>query len=140
MNKDHKEYFKPLWRWSHALQNDFAARADWCVKSYIEANHPPLVVLGHPADLNAKPGDTVKLRANRTTDPDNDKLSYRWHQYQEADTYGGIIEIRNAEQQEAMFTVPSDAAKGKTIHIICEVIDDGVPALTRYQRVVVTIE
>ena len=27
------EYFKPISRWADAFQNDFAARADWCVKS-----------------------------------------------------------------------------------------------------------
>ena len=42
-----KEYFKPMWRWSDAFQNDFAARADWCVKSYEEANHPPVVKLAN---------------------------------------------------------------------------------------------
>jgi hypothetical protein len=27
-NKYHREYFKPIWRWSDAFQNDFASRAD----------------------------------------------------------------------------------------------------------------
>ena len=40
-------YFKPMWRWSEALQNDFAARADWSVKDYDEANHPPEVAVAH---------------------------------------------------------------------------------------------
>lgn len=31
----------PQIRWLEALQNDFAARADWCVKDYNEANHAP---------------------------------------------------------------------------------------------------
>jgi hypothetical protein len=29
---------------------------------------------------------------------------------------------------------------GETIHIICEVTDQGTPELTRYQRVIITIE
>lgn len=37
------EYYKPIWRWADALQNNFAARADWCVKSYDDANHSPEV-------------------------------------------------------------------------------------------------
>ena len=139
-NQAHREYFKPMWRWSDALQNDFASRADWCVKSYEEANHPPVVALGHPADLKAKPGKTVKLNAKGTSDPDGDKLSYRWWQYDEADTYNGIIEISDVEKQAASFTVPGDAGKGETIHVICEVTDDGIPQLTRYQRVVVEIQ
>ena len=34
-------YLKPIWQWTEALQNDFASRADWCVKPNNEANHPP---------------------------------------------------------------------------------------------------
>lgn len=45
------EYFKPMWGWADAFQNDFAARADWSVKSYEESNHSPVVELGHAADL-----------------------------------------------------------------------------------------
>ncbi|MHC4643734.1 MAG: hypothetical protein ACYS32_18990, partial [Planctomycetota bacterium] len=133
-------YLKPMWRWIDALQNDFAARADWCVKSYKEANHPPVVVLGHAADLEVWPGAKVKLSALGTSDPDGDKLKYRWWQYREAGSYDGTIEIRDAGKQDASFTVPSDSGKGKTIHIICEVTDAGTPPLTRYQRVVVEIE
>ena len=28
-------------RWVPTLQNDFAVRADWCIKDYKNANHPP---------------------------------------------------------------------------------------------------
>ena len=28
-----------IWRWREAYQNDFAARMDWTVKDYDEANH-----------------------------------------------------------------------------------------------------
>jgi hypothetical protein len=139
-NKQHREYFKSMWRWSDAFQNDFASRADWCVKSYEEANHPPVVVLGNAADLKVKPGANVKLSAQGTSDPDGDKLSYHWWQYEEADTYNGAIEIGNAENQDASFKVPRNVGKGETIHIICQVMDTGIPQLTRYQRVVVTIE
>ena len=35
--------------------------------------------------------------------------------------------------------VPPNAVPGQTIHMILEVTDDGTPALTRYQRVIVTV-
>jgi len=135
-----REYFKPMWRWTDALQNDFASRADWCVKSFAQANHPPVVVLGHAADLEVRPGATVKLSTRGTSDPDGDKLEYRWWQYLEAGSYDGTIEIQDVGRQDASFTVPGDAGKGKTIHIICEVTDTGTPQLTRYQRVVVEVQ
>jgi hypothetical protein len=123
-----------------AFQNDFASRADWCVKSYEQANHPPVVELDHAVDLEVRPGAKVKLSAQGTNDPDGDKLKYRWWQYKEADTYDGAIEIKGAGKKRALFTVPNDALKGETIHVICEVTDTGTPQLTRYQRVVVEIK
>jgi len=136
----YREYFKPVWRWSDALQSDFAARADWCIKSYGEANHPPVVVLKNPADLEAKPGNTIKISAEGTSDPDGDQLIYRWWQYEEADTYDGCIEIPSPGKRDVSFAVPGDADYGETIHVICEVRDDGTPPLTRYQRAIIKIQ
>lgn len=133
-------YFKPMWRWSKAMQNDFAARADWCVKSYEEANHAPVVVLAHEADIHASAGDKLTLSAEGTIDPDGDRLTYTWWQYTEAGTYHGSISIGNVSGIETTVNVPSDAKSGDTIHIVCEVNDDGEPQLTRYQRVVITVK
>jgi hypothetical protein len=135
-----QEYFKPLARWTDAIQNDFAARADWCVNPYDQANHPPSVRLAHDLDLKGRPGESISLSAEGTTDPDGDDLTYRWWQYQNADTYPGTVQIEQAGQQNASLTVPAEAKSGKSIHIICEVTDDGTPPLTRYQRVVVRVE
>lgn len=134
-----REYFKPIWRWSEALQNDFAARADWSVKSFNDANHPPQVRVAH-LNIKAKPGKKIRLSARGTTDPDGDKLRYRWWQYQEAGNYKEIIDIKNANKPRASFRLPKEAAKGTSIHFVVEVTDTGTPALTRYQRVIVEIE
>lgn len=136
----HRKYFKPIWRWSPAFQNDFAARADWCVKPYEEANHQPVVKLKNPLNITAKRGDKIKLSAKGTTDPDGDQLFYTWWQYQEAGSYAGTIAITNAHQQKAFFKIPDSAKVGDTIHVICEVSDNGTPKLTRYQRVVILVE
>ncbi|GAB2528630.1 DUF1593 domain-containing protein [Spirosoma aerophilum] len=128
----------PQTRWIPVLQNDFAARADWCVKSYKEANHPPVVTLSQAHDLRVKPGQTVTL-AGAATDPDGHTVNYRWWQYEEVDTYTGTVDIRQANRAKASFTVPADAAPGQTIHLILEVTDAGTPTLTRYQRVIATV-
>jgi len=133
-------YFKPLWRWTDVLQNDFAARADWTVKPYDEANHPPAVELRHADDLQARRGTTISLDARDSTDPDGDRLTYSWWQYAEADTYAGEIAIKGAGKSRATFVVPDDAETGDTIHVVVEVTDNGTPPLTRYRRVVTTIE
>ena len=127
-----------MWRWSDVLQNDFASRADWCVKSYDEANHPPVVVLRNGLDMKVKSGETVNLSAKGTSDPDGDELTFTWWQYREAGTYNGNVTIKDAEKVNATFTVPVDA-KGNTIHIICEVKDSGTPPLTRYKRIILRV-
>lgn len=136
--RDDGDLNKPIWRWAEAFQNDWAARADWCVNSYEKANHPPRVKLGHPQDLRAAAGQRVTLSAQGTQDPDGDKLRYKWWQYREPGSYGGGISLRDAGKQTAHFTAPGNVRPGQTVHLICEVSDDGTPPLTRYRRVIVT--
>jgi hypothetical protein len=126
-------YLKPQWRWIDALQNDFAARADWCVKPYAEANHTPVAALAHAHNLTVAPSATVKLSAVGSTDPDGNKLTYRWWQYHEADSAKAKVTIRDASAQRASFVAPNES--GKQVHIILEVTDDGTPPLVGYQRV-----
>ncbi len=128
----------PLTRWIDVLQNDFAARADWCVMGSGEANHAPVVVLNHHADLTVQAGMHIVL-SGRADDPDGDTISYRWWRYGEADTYTGTIDVVDEDSQDASFRVPEDAKAGETIHVILEATDSGVPPLTRYQRVIVTV-
>ena len=134
---DDGDIHKPILRWTAAFQNDWAVRADWCVKEYDEANHPPIVVLTHAANLKARGGKAIRLDATGSEDPDGSKLTYHWWHYREPGTYPGTVNIKNADEPEASFNVPRDAGDGETIHIICEVTDGGTPPLTRYQRVIV---
>lgn len=132
-------YFKPLWRWLEEVQNDFAARADWCVKDYISANHHPVVRLQDtPLDIHAKAGTKIKLDASASTDPDGDTLSFYWWHYAEAGTYKGAI-LPSSKGIKATIEIPKDAKAGDTIHIICEVSDSGTPTLTRYQRIIISV-
>jgi hypothetical protein len=78
----------------------------------------------------------VILSAKGSTDPDGDRLTYKWWQYNDVDTVTTTIEIA-ATSTGANFVVPGEP--GKTIHVILEVSDDGSPSLTRYRRIVFTI-
>ncbi len=130
---------KPIWRWASAFQNDWAARAAWCVKPYSEANHAPIVSLAGPEDIGAAPGATVALDVSGSGDPDGDRLHYSWWQYREPGTYKGVVAIKDADKGLASVQVPADAKPGDTIHLIAEVTDAGKPPLTRYARVIVTV-
>ncbi len=74
--------------------------------------------MGHATDLKVRAVKKVKLSAKGTTDPDGDKLTYRWWQYTDAGTYKGMVEIRNNGKKKACFKIPKDASKGKTINMI----------------------
>lgn len=80
------------------------------------------------------------MNAKGTYDPDGDVLSYKWWQYTEADPYTGNIEIENENEMIASFLVSAEAKVGETIHIVCEVEDDGEPRLTRYQLVIISVK
>lgn len=134
-----------IWRWREAYQNDFAARMDWTIKPFAEANHPPAAKLAHPDRLTVKPGERVNLSAAGSTDPDGNALTCEWIYYPEPGTVPIsnsrtplALVIDNAGQTNAAFTAPS-VSKPETIHIVLAVTDNGTPRLTRYRRVIVTV-
>lgn len=147
--KWHTSNHATIWRWRGAYQNDFAARMDWTVKPYASANHPPVPQIAHPDIITAKPGQRVDLDAEGSSDPDGDALSYAWFCYCEAGTLvassgqsGQPIDIKNADQKNAWFTVPTKrvlAPGTGTLHIILAVTDHGTPRLTRYKRVIINV-
>jgi len=130
-------------RWRTAYQNEFEARMDWCVRTPDKANHAPAAICNTQSGqrivrLAADPGATTKLTAKGSSDPDGDKLAFRWRVYPEAGTYWGSPEIKNGSARDASITIPADAA-GRTVHIILEVTDSGSPSLTAYRRVILSM-
>ena len=130
-----------LWRWREDFQHDFAARMDWMVKDYKDANHPPVLKLAHSDRLTLKSGDIFGLNAAGTYDPDGDALSYYWFQYPEAGTYKG--NVRFAPFSPTLVNLHTIKApevdSPQTVHFILKVTDKGTPALTRYKRIIVQI-
>jgi hypothetical protein len=131
-------YKETLWRWRDDFQNDFAARMDWCVKSYNEANHPPVPVLTHPDGFTVKSAEGFGLDAFDSIDPDGDNLSFLWFHYPEAGTYKGKINL-GAENAHGVYVTAPEVEKEETIHFIIKVTDKGTPALSRYKRVIVRV-
>lgn len=132
-------------RWAVHLQNDFKARLNWCVaERFADANHEPAPrCQGDDSrrvlHLKAKAGQPLALDATKSTDPDGDKLSFRWYVYPEPGSYRGAVAIKDETAPRALLEAPADAAKS-TIHVVLEVTDAGQPPLTRYRRLVLAVE
>ena len=127
-----------LWRWRDDFQNDFAARMDWCLMPYEEANHPPVAALTHPDKFTVKSGEAFSLDAFNSSDPDGDNLSYLWFHYPEESSYKKQINL-GAENVHIVNLRAPEVDKKETIHFILKLSDKGSPRLTRYRRVIVTV-
>jgi hypothetical protein len=154
-----------IWRWRQAFQHDFAARMDWTVRDVRAANHNPDVAMNGrrgkgPLALEAQVGVPVTLDADGTEDRDGDALTYRWFFYPEAGSgvpghpvfagstwpsgpaaAGGPPELpaRIVLQNAATATATVLPKIAGIAHVILAVEDDGVPSLTTYRRVILTI-
>lgn len=130
-------------RWREHFQNEFQARMDWCVKPFDEANHPPLAVVSSDRTRNVlrqevAPQTNLRLSAAGSSDPDGDRLAYRWWIYREPGSFWDAPTIEGDRQAEATIAIPPEAA-GRTIHLILEVTDNGSPPLVAYRRIVLSV-
>ncbi len=146
----HRSDQATIWRWRSAFQNDFAARMDWTIKPFAEANHPPVPVVNGskglaPITMQLTPGGVIDLDASASYDKDRGQaLIYRWSVYQEAgSTFGRILpKVSLTDENNPRARIAStctSACKPGEIHVILQITDDGTPALTRYRRVIIQI-
>ena len=119
-------------------QRDFAARLKWSVTpKYAGANHEPIVKIEGPLNVLASAGEKIRLNG-AVSDPDGDAFSVKWWQFR-VGSYPNEVTLSNPASPQTQVLIPSDAVGGQTIHLIFEATDNGMPALTRYQRVVIIV-
>jgi hypothetical protein len=159
-SKSHTSDQATIWRWREAFQHDFAARMDWTIKSFAEANHNPVVVVNGqsgtaPIFVEAVVGQPVVLDAGQSHDPDGQALRYSWFHYGEAGAGDGrglaAVNVVGAESSKVTITATATCrpmwirtvgaqcpAQG-VAHIILSVTDNGSPSLTSYRRIVLQV-
>jgi hypothetical protein len=131
-------------RWREEYQSDFAGRMLWSVTpKYADANHNPVAVLNGDRTkdvvrIKARRGESVRLTAAGTSDPDGDKLRYEWFIYREAGTLrGGSLSAGGAGATVSLSDVaPDDSGE---LHVVLRVRDDGMPAMFAYRRAVIAV-
>lgn len=122
------------------FQLEWAARADWCVNTYENCNHAPVVEM-EEKDFTAAPGETVSFAAT-VSDPDGDDCTAVWTTEPTGCVYSGKDEtIYNWTQDsaEGSFTIPEDAASGDCFCLTLRVQDNADAVMTRYAQVMVTV-
>ena len=147
-------------KYTIALFDDLAARADWAIMAPEECNHAP-VITAETLDITAKAGDVVSLSA-AAEDPDGNELAASWWIPVGSCTYGveppaegessgdssgasnekaAQISISAADGFETQVTVPEDAQPGDMIVVNLEVHDQNVERpITRYAQFFITVE
>ncbi len=147
-----------IWRWRTAFQHEFAARMDWTIKPFAEANHNPLVVVNGkegtaPITIEAQVGQPITLDASLSKDPDGNRLNYKWVHYEEAGFVPGVnmaaVTIAQGSTAKATVTVTASCrpvwrpmnrpCPNGIAHVILAVTDNGLPTLTSYRRIILNV-
>lgn len=131
------EYFSYFYP---AMFNNFAARLDWANEG--KGNINPVVIVNEkkgtkPIEITGKPGEKVTLDASGSWDPDGDRLTYKWWLVKEAGADSEEFKILNSESSIATIQLPRKAVD-QPFHVVCEVVDMGVPNLTSYRRIIIS--
>lgn len=119
---------------------NFISRMQWANDG--KGNHNPVIIVNNhkgtsPLLLNVKAGDTIRLDASASYDPENSVLDFLWWQQPEIGT--GEVIIDNQDSSVTTIQIPSNASR-QSLHLICEITEQGFLFLKAYKRIILNIK
>lgn len=129
-----------MWPYVVDIQNDFAARADWCVTDPgTQAEHAPKLSISEGTDLTAAAGETVALTC-RVCGNQMSPIALSARIYEEPSTVTGA-KVRKDTDTAHSFTVeiPTEAESGQKLHVILQAKNQWGHQLVHYQQVIITV-
>jgi hypothetical protein len=85
--------------------------------------------------ITAKAGQLLSFLVS-ASDPDRNKVNLSAWPYKEAGSGAADVKL---QANNLSITIPETAKKGDTYHVVVEGKDNGSPTLSRYQRVVISV-
>ena len=123
---------------TRSYQEDWAARARWCVCDYEHANHAPVVKLSE-YDINAEAGQSVTVKA-AVSDPDGDDVTLSWEFYSNFSHYRGNEKLKLiSDGSSVTVKLPADAEKGDWFSMILRARDNNERPMTTYGQAIIHI-
>ena len=111
---------------------------EWAAEG--QGNRNPQIVINGDANsptpiyIIEEAGQTIRLDASKSVDPDGDGLTFLW--WLQPEIGKGKLQIATPTMPLTTVTIPKES-QGQTFHLICEVHDNGPHHLVAYRRVII---
>ncbi len=125
-------YTESMWGYVEHIQNDFAARANWCV-SNVNDEQAPVVEIKESKDIFVTKGQEIQLHLKR-----QENVDYSIKYYQDASSYKKCIDT-HINNNVISINLPNDLENKDQLHFIIEGKNKDKHRLARFAQIIFTV-